>query len=45
MVYSVVAADEVSKVVTGVHAVDPKAFVNTLKTESLAGRFYRKPND
>ncbi len=45
MVYSVVAADEVSKVVTAVHAVDPKAFVNTLKTESLAGRFYRKPND
>ncbi len=45
MVYSVVAADEVSKVVTGVRDVDPKAFVNTLKTESLTGRFYRKAND
>jgi len=45
MVYSVVSADEVSKVVTGVRASDPKAFVNTLKTESLSGRFYRKAND
>ncbi len=45
MVYSVVSADEVSKVVAGVREADPKAFVNTLKTESLSGRFYRKAND
>ncbi len=45
MVYSVVSADEVNKVVAGVREADPKAFVNTLKTESLTGRFYRKAND
>lgn len=45
MVYSVVSADEASKVVAGVRAADPQAFVNTIETESLTGRFYRKAND
>lgn len=45
MVYSVVAADEVKKVIASVRAVDPTAFINSIKTNSLTGRFYRRPND
>ena len=45
MVYSVVSADEVNKVVAGVRAVDKGAFVNSIKTDSVTGTFYRRPND
>lgn len=45
MIYSVVAADEVKRVVASVRAVDSHAFVNSIKTNSLTGRFYRRPND
>ncbi len=45
MVYSVVSADEVSKVVSGVRAADSGAFVNSIKTDSVTGTFYRQPND
>ena len=45
MIYSVVAADEVKRVVASVRAVDGHAFVNSIKTNSLTGRFYRRPND
>ncbi len=45
MIYSVVAADEVRPVVKRVREIDPGAFINALKTASLTGRFYRRPND
>jgi len=45
MVYSIVAADEVRHVTASVRAVDPTAFINCLKTDSVEGRFYRRPND
>lgn len=45
MIYSVVAADEVKRVVASVRAVDGHAFINSIKTNSLTGRFYRRPND
>ena len=45
MVYSVVSADEIKRVLSRVRAADSHAFINCLKTDSLAGRFYRKPND
>lgn len=45
MVYSVVSADEIKAVIDGVHAVDPQAFINSIKTNSLTGRFYKRPND
>lgn len=45
MVYSVVSADEVSKVLSGVRAVDKHAFINSIKTDSVSGTFYRQPND
>ena len=45
MVYSVVSADEIKRVLSRVRAADSHAFINCLKTDSLTGRFYRKPND
>ena len=43
MLYSVVGSDEVQKVINVIHEVDPDAFINTLRTESVEGRFYQKP--
>lgn len=45
MVYSVVSSDEIRTVVTHVREADPKAFINAIKTDSLTGHFYRRPND
>ncbi len=45
VVYSVVAKDEVKKVLRTVKAVDENAFINEMKTEGLSGKFYRRPND
>ena len=45
LAYSVVAADEIKEVLTRVRAADQHAFINCLKTDSLTGRFYRRPND
>ncbi len=45
ILYSVVGRDEVRKVLNRVRETDPAAFVNMIRTESLAGRFYQRPND
>lgn len=45
ILYSVVGRDQVRKVVNCVRETDPDAFVNMIKTESLSGRFYQRPND
>ena len=45
VVYSVVTATQVSKVVNAVHEIDPAAFVNVFKSERVSGRFYRIPED
>ncbi|MCI8287784.1 MAG: YitT family protein [Lachnospiraceae bacterium] len=45
MLYSVVGRDEVRKVLNRVRETDPSAFVNMIRTESLFGRFYQRPND
>lgn len=45
LLYSVVGRDEVRKVLNCVRQTDPHAFVNTIRTEGLAGRFYQRPND
>lgn len=45
MVYSVVASDEVKKVVSKIKQLDESAFINVIKTEQLEGQFYRRPND
>ena len=43
MLYSVIGSDEVQKVIKAVQDIDPDAFINILRTESVEGRFYKKP--
>lgn len=45
MVYSVVSRAEARDVVKKVRAADPSAFINSICTQSLTGRFYQRPND
>ncbi len=45
MVYSVVSSEEVNMLIKEIREIDPKAFVNVIKTEQVNGRFYRRPND
>ena len=45
IIYSVVAQDQVKKIVQETRAVDPEAFINVLKTEQVWGNFYRPPHD
>lgn len=45
ILYSVVGRDEVRKILNRVKEIDPGAFVNMIRTESLSGRFYQRPND
>ena len=45
VVYSVVTATQVSKVVNALHEIDPAVFVNVFKSERVSGRFYRIPED
>lgn len=45
VVYSIVAKDEVKKVLRAVREIDENAFANEVKTEGLLGHFYQKPND
>ena len=42
MLYSVVNSDQVSTVINIIKEIDPKAFINSLKTEELSGRFYKQ---
>lgn len=43
MIYSVITGDDVRRVVREIRRVDPNAFVNTQRTETLTGRFYHRP--
>ena len=45
VVYSVVSRAETRKLIRAVKAVDKKAFVNLIRTEELAGRFYYRPEE
>jgi len=45
VVYSVVSSAECKKVVRAVKEADPHAFVNVVKTEQIAGRFYLKRSE
>ena len=45
MIYSVVSRAEARDLVRKVRQVDPHAFVNSIRTQSLTGRFYQRPND
>lgn len=45
VVYSVVSTHESQRVISAIKAVDENAFINTLKTEQVKGRFYHKPKE
>ncbi len=45
VVYSVVSATDYKKVLDSVKTVDPNAFVNSIRTDQLSGRFYRRPTE
>lgn len=45
VVYSVVSTHESQRVISAIKEVDEKAFINTIKTEHIKGRFYHKPKD
>ncbi len=45
VVYSVVSTDESQRVISAIKEVDEAAFINTIKTEQVKGRFYHRPKD
>ena len=45
MVYSVVSSAEMRHVLGEVRRIDDHAFINIVKTDHLAGRFYHRPTD
>ena len=45
MLYSVVSRAEAGLLVKRVRDADPHAFINSIRTQSLKGRFYLRPND
>ena len=45
IVYSVVSREEYKKVIAAVRLLDKGAFINSIRTDQLSGRFYRQPNE
>jgi uncharacterized membrane-anchored protein YitT (DUF2179 family) len=45
LLYSVVYANEVEELIRAIQRIDPKAFINVLKTEQLNGNFFKRPKD
>ena len=45
IVYSVVSSAQSKSIIREVKKADPHVFVNAIKTEQIAGRFYQKPNE
>ena len=45
MLYSVISSDQVKDVIRQIRQVDPKAFINIIKTDQISGNFYKRPND
>ena len=45
MIYSVIDSDELAPVLNEVRRIDPAAFVNSVRTDRIAGRFHVRPND
>ena len=45
MIYTVLSGDDIRRVVHDVREADPHAFINTQRTDSLTGRFYRRARD
>jgi uncharacterized membrane-anchored protein YitT (DUF2179 family) len=45
MIYSVVTASQVKKLIPAIKKIDSDAFINVVKTEQLSGHFYQRPRD
>ena len=45
MIYTVLSGEDLRRVVHDVRQLDPHAFINIQRTDSLTGRFYRRPQD
>ncbi len=45
VVYSVVSSEESKIIIRAIKEIDPHAFINVMKTEQVAGRFYQRPNE
>lgn len=45
VVYSVVAADDTAYIYSICKKIDPSAFINTMSTSRVIGRFYLRPLD
>ena len=45
LLYSVVTASQVKKLIPAIRQIDPVAFINVLKTELINGRFFQRPKD
>lgn len=45
MIYTVVSGDDVRRLVHAIRQADGHAFINAQHTDSLTGRFYRKPQE
>ncbi|MBQ2623713.1 MAG: DUF2179 domain-containing protein [Kiritimatiellae bacterium] len=45
VVYSVVAADNTAYIYSICKKIDPNAFINTMSTSRVIGRFYLRPRD
>ena len=45
MIYTVLSGEDTRRVVRDVRQIDPHAFINTQRTDSLTGRFYRRKQD
>ena len=45
LLYSVVAGDDLTHLLSDIRKIDPGAFINFVDSKQVLGRFYRKPND
>ncbi len=45
VLYSVVSGADAKKAIRAAREIDPKAFINSIRTTELQGRFYMKPKD
>jgi uncharacterized membrane-anchored protein YitT (DUF2179 family) len=43
ILYSVVGREQVDHLICIIKEIDPKAFINVMRTEQITGRFYKKP--
>jgi len=43
MLYTVVGADEVKDVIHLIKKIDPKVFINAMKSQGITGKFYQEP--